>query len=123
MNKSWRSPAERHALAAALSLFPEGYLLIQLLAADVNVRAAIYINRLPKSGWHRAGRLTLATWSVSKSLPLIWGKRMLRLGFPPSPGLVRSVHSSFFPPLAKKIPFKDPTALAGGLQLSHQTCQ
>lgn len=59
MNKSWRSPAEsrgplsqpeRHVPAAALPLSPEGYLLVQLLTADVNVRAVIYMERLPKSG-------------------------------------------------------------------------
>lgn len=125
--KIWRSPAEsrgpslrpeRHAPAPALSLVPKGNLLVQLLTADVNVRTVIYTERLPKLGQYRACGLTLATGRPP-------GKRRCSDRLPTwLPTISRAGQKQpIFPPPAKKMSFKDPTTLIGGLQFCHQTCQ
>ena len=62
---------------------------------------------LPKSGWHRGGRLTWATWR-----PL--GKEDAQTGLPTFSRADQTCSQPIFPPLAEKFPFKDPATLAGG---------
>ncbi|KAI1240515.1 hypothetical protein IHE44_0008939 [Lamprotornis superbus] len=76
----------------------------------VNVRTVIYMERLPKLGQYRAGGLTLATRrppgkrGSSDHLPT-WLPTISRAG----------QKQPIFRPLAKEMPFKDPTTLARGL--------